>query len=270
VIVVDNDSSDDSVEAIEKEFPKVKLIKNEKNVGFARANNQAIKESKGKYVLLLNPDTIILNQAIEKMVSFMEKNKKIGILGPKIVNKDNSIQVSCYRFDSISTLFSTNIFFNKLGRGYTYKNFDFNYIKKVDVVSGACFLIRKEVIENIGLLDEDFFMYSEDADWCFRAMKNGWRVVYYPEAEIIHFGGESAKKIFKEASIKAYQSRIRFFKKHFNKIKAEIMTVLLFIGVFLRVIVFSFLILFNPRSKKNRMRFRKYRTVFRWYFKQDL
>lgn len=264
VLVVDNASSDGSVEMIEKEFPQVKLIKNEENVGFARANNQAIRKSKGRYILLLNPDTLILNQAIEKMVDFMIKNKKVGILGPKIFGKDGSLQISCYRFDSLSTLFSTNIFFNKLGKGYSYKKFDFNQTKKVDIVTGACLLTKREVIEDIGFLDEDFFIYSEDADWCFRAKKKDWEVVFYPTAEIIHFGGASCEKIQEEASIEAYSSRIKFLKKHFNKAKVKAMSALLFIGVFLRLIILFFLIYLKP-IPENKIRLQKYWAVFKWY-----
>jgi len=263
IIVVDNGSSDNSAEMVEKQFPHVKLIKNKENVGYARANNQAIKESKGRYVLLLNPDTIILDNAIEKMVGFMSKNRAVGILGPKIFSSDGSLQISCYRFYSLSNLFLTNILFAKLGKCWFYRNFDYNQTKEVDMVTGACILTREEMIKDIGLLDEMFFMYSEDSDWCFRAKKKKWKVVYYPEAEIIHIGGASSRNIQEEMDVEAYQSQIRFFNKHFSKTKAMAMKTLLFAGVLLRVIVLNFLICFKSTCD-NKRRLQKYRTVLKW------
>jgi hypothetical protein len=275
ILVVDNASSDDSVEMIEKEFPQVRLIKNEEDFGFARANNQAIKESKGRYILLLNPDTQILNNgALEKMIGFMENNKKVGILGPKTVAKDGSLQISCYRFDSLSTLLSTNVFFNKLGKGNTYKKFDFNQTKKVDMIMGGCLLTKREVIEDIGLLDENFFLCSEDADWCLRAKKKGWEVVYYPTVEIIHIGAANYEKMSKEEreefDREAYKSRIKFFKKHFSKVEAKVMSALLFIGALLRLIILFFLIYFNLKpTPENKKRLHRYWAVFKWYLLKD-
>jgi len=266
ILVVDNGSSDNSAEVIEKQFPHVRLIKNKENAGYAQANNQAIGESKGRYVLLLNPDTIILNNAIEKMVDFLSKNKDIGILGPKIFRRDGSLQISCYRFYSLSSLFSTKILFTRFGKGWFYKNFDYNQTKEVDVVAGACLLIKREMIKNVGLLDERFFMYSEEADWCFRAKKSGWKVVFYPEAEIIHLIGASSENIQEEMDVEAYRSQTKFFNKHFSKKKAKAMKTLLFAGVLLRVIVLNFLICFKP-TKDNKRRLQKYRTVLKWYLK---
>ena len=208
-IVVDNGSADGSVEMVEKEFPNVRLIKNKKNLGFARANNQGIKIARGEYVLLLNSDTKIVDNALVKMVKFAKSDKKIGIVGPKLLNPDSTPQPSTAPFYTLPvTLIS-------LFGGDRFLRQSYKDIRKVDWVSGACFLIKREVVENIGLLDEKFFMYVEEMEFCFRAQKAGYQVYFYPQAEVIHQVRGSSSVGKQRAILGIYQGLIYFYQKHF-------------------------------------------------------
>jgi GT2 family glycosyltransferase len=196
IIVVDNASRDGTVEMLRDELPAVRVIVNATNVGFARAINQALRASQGRYALLLNNDTLVLPDALDRLVAFADAHPEIGICGPKILNRDGTLQKQCRRsfatpwdlfcyFSGLSTLFPRSPLFARYLMTYR----DENETHPADAVSGACMLIRRAVIEQIGLLDEQFFAYQEDTDYCFRAKRAGWQVYYYPQAQIIHYGG---------------------------------------------------------------------------------
>jgi GT2 family glycosyltransferase len=194
IIVVDNDSQDGTVEMLREQFPASRLIVNDYNAGFSKPNNQALAISRGKYALLLNPDTIVLPNALDVLVEFADAHPDAGIVGPKIVNRDGTMQKQCRR--SFATPWDLICYFSGLSRLFpksrlfarylvTYR--EENEIHPVDAVSGACMLIRREVMDQIGLLDEQFFAYQEDTDYCFRAHQAGWQVYYYPRAQIMHY-----------------------------------------------------------------------------------
>lgn len=194
IIVVDNDSQDKSVEMIEDDFPQVKLIANKLNLGFPKAVNQGIKLSSGKYILILNPDITVLPGSIDKMFEFLEKEKNIAVLAPKLINPNGSIQYSCF-----STFPTSQIVLYrrtplgkspkalKLIKDYRMTDWDHQEGREVAWVLGSCMMVRKEAIDQIGLMDERFFMYMEDVDWCRRFWQAGFRVYYFPEAEMVHY-----------------------------------------------------------------------------------
>jgi len=224
IIVVDNHSKDSSVEMIEQKFPDVKLLKNKSNEGYSKANNQGMNISQGDYILLLNSDTEVKENALNNAVKFMNENKDIGICGLKLLNEDGSIQLSCRTFPTFSTaLFHryslvTRLFpDNRFSREYLLSDWDHNSVKDVDWVSGACMLIRREVIESVGLLEEKFFMYSEDVDLCYRAKVNGWRVVYYSFSEVIHYIGKSSEKKPFLSIFERHKSMYIYYKKHYSR-----------------------------------------------------
>lgn len=226
VFVVDNASQDGSIEMVEKEFcksglyPDIHLIQNKKNLGFARANNQAIRKSRGEYILLLNPDTQILNQAIEKSISFLDTRLEIGILGCKLLNPDGSIQPSCRTYptflsQAIILLKLHNLFPKFLPiRKYYMLDFDHCQAREVDQVMGAFFLIRKKVIDEIGLLDEKYWIWFEEVDFCRRARKAGWKIYFWPKAQIIH---QKAASFDQVCGLKKQfwlnRSMLRYFRK---------------------------------------------------------
>ncbi|MBL7144467.1 MAG: glycosyltransferase family 2 protein [Phycisphaerae bacterium] len=239
--VVDNHSTDTGVPMVRQNFPHVNLIENKENVGFAKANNQAIKKCTGDYILLLNPDTLVLQNAVEKTVDFMDENSTIGICGCKVLNEDRTLQLACrrsiptpgvafFRLTGLSKLFPKS----KLTSKYNLTYIDPNGPHEVDAVSGAFLMIRRKVVEEIGLLDERFFMYGEDLDWCLKAKKAGWTVMYYPDAEIIHYKGECSKTNSRKAAFEFYRSMYLFHKKHFAENYSPITNFIIYMGILLR------------------------------------
>lgn len=262
VIVVDNASTDDSVEMIKKKFPQIKLIINQKNLGYAKANNQAIKAAKGKYILFLNSDTLILNQAIEKSLNFMQKRKDVDILGCQLLNKDKSIQASGGFFPKLRQIFYMMFFIddlpliNKLIKPYQQTRLDFyQKTRQLDWATGAFLLVKKEVIDKVSGFDERFFMYSEEVDFCFRAKKAGFKTWFYPQAKIIHLKGKSSEDGFEKAVLGEYQGLKEFYKKHKPGWEMPILVGLLKIGALLRMIIFGIL-------KKDKNKRKTYEKAF--------
>ena len=242
VFVVDNASADGSVEMVEKEFPQVKLFKNKENVGFARANNQAMRESKGRYVMLLNPDTLIVGDALATMVLFMDNHRDTGAVGPKILNADRTVQLTCGRysptlltelwdFTKLSSMFPESRIFGKSLMGF----WSHNDTREVELLSGACMMVRKETIEQTGLMDEHLFLFAEETDWCYRMRKNGWKIYLNADAEIIHFGEQSVKLSSTNITLESRKSMYLFFLKHHGRPLALSYRTMVFIFIGLRV-----------------------------------
>lgn len=227
VFVVDNGSTDGSREMVRQEFPDVNLITSTENLGFARANNRAIRVSHGRYALLLNSDTVVQPGALQAMVHFADQHPEAGVIGCRLLNADGSLQPSWAQFP---TLWSELI-----GRNFRKRRpviEDLAY--RVDWVGGACLLARRKAIEMVGLLDEDFFMYSEEADWCFRMAKRGWAVYYFSGAEVIHFGGGSSRRAGDEMLVQLYRSKLLFFRKHYGPYCEGLLCALLIVVSFLK------------------------------------
>lgn len=225
VIVVDNGSRDGIGELLQRDYPAIRFIENESNQGYTRPMNQALMTGRGAYLMQLNPDTLILPQAIQTMISFMEGHPEVGICGPKVLNRDRSFQKQCRRgeprplavisyFTGLNRLFPRSRFFC----GYLLDYLDEDEINPVGSVSGSCMLIRKSMMERIGYLDERFFAYQEDADLCFRARQAGWEIYYVPEAQIIHFGGQGGTRVEPFRSIlEWHRSYWRYYQKNLAK-----------------------------------------------------
>jgi len=227
VIVVDNASSDGSVEMVRREFPQVQLIANQDNRGFTRANNQGIAASRGRYVLLLNPDTEVLDDALTVMVAYMEAHPKVGVVGPKLLYPDGSVQSSRRRFPTLATAFLESTILhqwfpdNPAARRYHVLDQPDDRVQPVDWVVGACLMVRRQAIEAAGLLDEGFFMYSEELDWCRRIKERGWEVVYLPDARVVHHGGKSSEQVVPARHLHFQRSKVRYFRKHHGFWQAE-------------------------------------------------
>ena len=227
IFVVDNDSKDETVKFVKENFPQINLISNRNNVGFAKANNQAITKSHGEYVLLLNPDTVVLTDAIKRMYDFMESNAEYGAVGPKIFTDDRASVSFCAarKFPSIRTIFFSLTTLNRLSKCFSSSAmewWDHKDSREVDSLSGACMMVRKKAIDEIGLFDENFFMYAEDIDWCYRIKKGGWKIFYLIEAAIIHYGERSAVKKFTETEnmVENFKAYFKYFKKHYGFVYA--------------------------------------------------
>ncbi len=199
IIVVDNASNDDSVFHLRSDFPDILVIANSTNLGLAGAVNVGLAQAKGRYLLVLNPDIIVLNQAIDKMVSFMDENPAVGMLGPKLVSPSGALQFSCYRFYRPSTIIYRRTWLGRTKSGrrevnrFLMKDYKHNQTIDVDWLMGACLMIRTATYHDIGGMDQRFFLYFEDVDWCRRAWKKGWRVTYLPDAQFSHYHQRSSE-----------------------------------------------------------------------------
>lgn len=219
IYVVINNSSDDSEAAINKNFPKVKLITNQKKLGFTHNHNMVIRKAKGKDVLVLNDDTVILEGALKKMIEYMRNFPEVGILSCKILNSDGSLQWSCGKsFNHKFEYFKAGVLTSFLP--FLQKQ-QIKSTKEVSWVTGACLLVRSEAAQDVGLFDENIIIYFEDGDWCFRMIQAGWKVVFYPQAEIIHYHGQTRKKHLARDTFIIYQSRLYFFSKHYSHITQQ-------------------------------------------------
>lgn len=219
VIVVDNASGDGSVEMVARDFPWVRLIASNRNLGFVRANNEAVRQAAGDLVLLLNPDTELHQDAFGKMADLMRRESHVGILGPKLLNPDGSLQSSVRRFPTLASQLALKLhhLFPRAAplRRYLASDFDYGKFQPCDQVMGAALMVRRSVLEQIGLLDEGFFLWFDDADLCKRAVDAGFQVWYWPGAEIVHHGGESFGQVFGPKRQRMFNAAMRrYFRKH--------------------------------------------------------
>jgi GT2 family glycosyltransferase/lipopolysaccharide/colanic/teichoic acid biosynthesis glycosyltransferase len=243
IIVVDNASVDGSVEMISNHFPKVILIQNDKNVGFAAANNMALKQSKGEFIVLINPDTIVQEDTFTSLIAFMKQTPQAGAATCKILNPDGTFSLDCrHSIPTPMTAFWKLIGFSRLfpkskifGR-YNLTFLDIDKTYTVDAISGSFMFIRRRVLEQVGYLDEDFFMYCEDIDYCYRINKYGWKIYYLPESSIIHYKGESTRKKNLDYVINFNRSLYIFYKKHFQQKSITAIRWLILLGVFFRAV----------------------------------
>ncbi|MFQ3610289.1 MAG: glycosyltransferase family 2 protein [Fimbriimonadales bacterium] len=244
IIVLDNASHDGSVQMIEKEFPEVRLLVSEENLGFSRGHNLIAQGAQGDYLFLLNPDTIVLPGALDLMVEYAERHPDVGIIGPKILNPDGSLQYSCRRFPNPTAALFRNTPLGKLfpnnryTRDYLMTDWDHNSEREVDWVSGAALFIRRALYEQLGGFDEQFFMYCEDTDLCYRSWQVGWKVVYYPEAKIVHAIGRSTDLIANRMIRVFHISMYRFYKKHYARTTPLLLRPLVPVGLALRASLF--------------------------------
>lgn len=229
IFVVDNASSDGSPGMVEAQFPAVHLIANDDNCGFTAANNQGLRRCQGRYSLLLNPDTEVVGCALEEMVRYMDQHPGVGALGPQLLYPDGSRQSSRRRFPTFATTLVESTIVqewwtdNRLLRRYYMSDTDDDAIQAVDWVVGACLLVRRQVVDQVGGLDEGFFMYSEELDWCRRIKDEGWEVVYYPPARIIHHEGKSSEQVVPARHIHFQSSKVRYVRKHHGPLQAELL-----------------------------------------------
>jgi GT2 family glycosyltransferase len=269
VIVVDNGSQDGSVGEVKKVFPSVHLIENQRNLGFAKAVNQGLQKASGKYELLLNSDTQAKPGAIERLLSFMDAHPKAGISGAQLLNSNGSKQNSIANFPSLATeLLNKNLLRWLSPRRFPGKGRIYSEPIDVDSVIGACMMVRRDAWGQVGLLDEDYFLFLEETDWCYRMKKVGWKIYHVPDAEVFHFQGKSAEKEKKRARVEYFRSRYHFFKKN----KGNLQWLLLLVGVLIRLgfellsmMVASLVTLFAVKGWRDKLAIHTY--LFWWHLK---
>ncbi len=220
IIVVDNASTDGSRAMLGSLFPEVRLIANNENLGFAAANNQAFELACGRYLLLLNNDTVMLPGAVDALVRFIESRPNAGIVGPRLLNSDGSLQPSCRAFPTVWSMAFRAAYLDKLFPAHRWfgagalQGWTHDRPREVDALKGCCMLVRREVLDGVGPLDPGFLFYFEEVDWCFRARQGGWQTWFTPEAQVIHHGGRVTSQETSGLSAVYYASLLRFFRKH--------------------------------------------------------
>jgi GT2 family glycosyltransferase len=255
IIVVDNASTDGSQGSMKEKFPSVKLIQNKTNLGFAKANNIGIRESRGRYICLMNSDIKVLGNCIDRLYKYMEQHPSIGIVGPKLLNPDLTLQTSCKKFPSLWNALCEAIGLHRiLGRFRVFSGNEMHFfahdsIQRVDAIAGAFLMARRDAIEKIGLLDEDFFFYAEDIDWCKRFWNGGWEIVFFPDAVAIHYGGGSSSLEPNRLAKERVRAIIKYWRKHHNWAERVGLFIIILFHEALRIILRGFIYYLKPSKR---------------------
>lgn len=220
--VVDNVSSDGSLEMVNREFPAVHTIANTHNMGFAGGNNQALRLCTANYTLLLNPDTVLFPGALERLIDFMESHPQVGAAGSRYLNPDHSLQTSAYPFPTLGREVWRLLHLDRLAHFGTYDMHDWpvDEPRQVEVLQGASLMLRMAVVEQVGYMDESYFMYTEEVDLCYRIHQAGWGLYWVPGSTIIHYGGQSTGQVAEKMFLCLYESKLKFFRKHYGRLSA--------------------------------------------------
>jgi hypothetical protein len=239
VIVVDNNSSDGSPEMIRERCEDVKLVEMDHNGGFSKSNNRGARIAQGKYLVILNPDTIVCKNALESMFEFLERENSVAVVGCKLLNPDGSLQRSCGIFPNLKTEFYFRTFLNrifpksKLVGSYLLGSWDYSSTAEVDWVTGACLMIRKDLFDQLGGFDERLYMYYEDVDLCYRVRELGWKIYFIPNSFIYHYLGGSWKKNRAIPIFNGCRSSLYFFRKHRRPWQTWVLKTTMFLEIFL-------------------------------------
>jgi GT2 family glycosyltransferase len=255
IIVVDNASSDGSAELVENNFPHARPIRNPANLGFAKANNLGIAACAGRYVCLINSDVKVLPDCISRLVDYCEQHPDAGMVGPRIIGGDGKLQRSCRGFPTLWNMFCRALALDsifpgaKLFTGYSLSYWPQNDTRSVDILTGCFWLIRRETLSRVGLLDESFFMYGEDMDWSKRFWLGGSRLVFVSSAEAIHYGGASSSNSPVRFYIEKQRADLQYWKKHHSRIAAMFFFLISCLHLLLRTVGYSFALLLRKSAR---------------------
>lgn len=273
IIVVDNASSDGSAGCVESRFPRVRGVRNAANLGFAKANNVGASLSTGRYLCFVNSDVKVLKDCVSRLVDYCEEHPDVGMAGPRIIGSDGKLQRSCRGFPglwnmfcralALDTLFSRS----RLFTGYSLTHWPQDSVRAVDILSGCFLLVRREALRQVGLLDESFFMYGEDMDWSRRFWANGWKVMFVPSAEAIHYGGGSSSNAPVRFYIEKQRADLQYWKKHHSRPAVACFFLISCLHLMLRAGGYSFAFLFNKLERQAcRCKVRRSVACLKWMF----
>lgn len=234
IIVVDSGSTDASAAMVRQAFPWVKLVTCDENVGFPKGNNLGITRASGRHILLLNPDTEVQAGALSTMADYLEKHPDVGVVGPQLLNPDGSVQSSRRRFPTLATAFLESTWLQDIApkavlHRYYALDLPDGEPAEVDWLTGACLMVRRQVVDEVGGLDEAYFMYSEELDWCRRIKAAGWRVVYVPAAQVLHHVGKSSEQAVTARHVNFQRAKLRYFRKYHGRPAAAALRVFLLV-----------------------------------------
>jgi hypothetical protein len=255
ILVIDNCSSDGSPEMVKTFFPQARLIVNAANLGFAGANNQGIRLSQGRYILLLNSDTLVKPGAFETLVRFMDDNPKIGVSGARLFNQDGSLQVSCYPAPTLGREVWRLFHMDRMRSLalYPMDTWPLDRPQYVDTLLGACLLLRHEVLDQVGLMDEEYFMYSEEVDLCHRVRSAGWLLAWVPQAQVVHYGGQSTQQVAQDMFLRLYRGKIRYFRKNNSWLAAQAYKLILVAASLGRLMLTPLVVFEQPAKRKQHL-----------------
>lgn len=264
VIVVDNASGDGSADMVLREFPSVQLIANATNAGFAAATNQGLRESRARYVMLLNPDTRATDGFLRTLVDFLDQHPKAGAVGPRVLGRRGEDQVSCFPLPTLARELWRLLHLDRVHAfaAYPLARWGAASPRAVESVQGSCMLIRNEALDQTGLLDERFFVYTEEIDYCRRLLDGGWTIFWVPAAVIVHYGGASTEQVNHRMFVQLYRSKVQYFRKHMGQGGAVAYKAVLVTAMLPRLILPALAFPFVP-SRRNRWRdtIRNYSTL---------
>ncbi len=266
IIVVDNASSDGTPEAINEGFPQVRVIRNQSNLGFAKANNIGIAASTTKYIGLLNSDVVVPPRCFAPMLSYMENHHDIGVLGPKMIGPNGGVGHSVKRFPTVWNSLCCALGLNRVFKhssifsGYMMEGFPYDRVEDVEVLAGWFWMVRRGALEQVGGLDEHFFMYGEDMDWCRRFHSAGWRVVFYPEAEAMHYGAASSAQAPTRFYVEMQRANQQYFRKHYGRLGEVGYVATRSIHEIVRLLAYG-AVYFTNKSSRSRASFRLMRSL---------
>jgi hypothetical protein len=268
IIVIDSGSSDDTLRMLAQHFDRVRVVTAGTNVGFSKGNNIGIEHSQGRYILLLNPDTRVLDRAIQSLIAYIDQHPRVGMVGPQLLNNDGTIQSSRRRFPTLWTgLFESTWLEPLAPRGLIeqYYMLDTNAeeVTPVGWLTGAAMLVRRSVVDEVGGLDESFFMYSEELDWQKRISEAGWEIVYVPSAKIIHYGGKSSEQVIAQRHLYFQNSKIHYFRKFHGAAAAFTLRYYLLLSYTIQIVIEAGKSLVNHKREMRLERIKTYWHVIR-------
>jgi hypothetical protein len=252
VHVVDNHSTDSSSDMVQARFLQVHLIANDQNVGFAKANNQAILRCEGRYVLLLNSDTIVIPGAFSTLIDFMDTHPRAGACGARLLNQDGTLQYSCSPMPSLRGEFLRLFHLPGVRPDgyYQMHEWDQSQVRSVDVILGACLMLRRKTLDQVGLLDEEYFMYSEEVDLCHRIKVAGWELSWVPQAQVIHLGGQSTRQVSEAMFLHLYQAKLLYFRKWHGRWQAIFYKLIILAAACFRLLLTPLAWLLTPPKRQ--------------------
>jgi len=273
IIVVDNASTDGTPEAIRERFPHVLLVRNDANFGFARANNIGIARSRGEYVCLVNSDVVVPAGCLDKMVQYLALHPDIGLLGPKMLSPNGGIGLSVMRLPTVSNTICCALGLHcifpasQLFSGFLMEDYEYDRTEDVEVLTGWFWMVPRIALQQVGGLDERFFMYGEDIDWCHRFLKAGWRVVFYSDAEALHYGAASSAKAPTRFYIEMHRANLQYFRKYYGRIGSVGYLFATWLHEVVRIVGYSLVYCYRPRGRSAAaFKINKSLSCLKWLF----
>ncbi len=268
IIVVDNASEDDSVAALRRNFPEVEVIASKENLGFSRGNNVGLRLARGCYICLVNSDIEVFDDVLARLGSYMDLHPEIGVLAPRLLNSDRTIQQGCWHFPTPLRSLAFSLGLHRLFPGVraleVAPSLEGLHPRTVDTACGAFWMVRRKALEEVGLLDESFWFYAEDVDWCRRFRNAGWKVVYSPQSQVVHYGGASSSKAPVKYAVQMTRARLQVWRKYYGPATYSFLWLTKVLEHCVRAALFGLISIMNLAKSDDRHKCRQHRACVAW------